>query len=227
MQRISSPWFHVSIFALIVAVDASSPLNITTVTNDTFSTLGITLATYSLQDALFPDSDQSMLSYTYDYSAYLFADACRQADGSTNCTASCNDTSLMFENLETLHNCMVFPQVAAHHYNNNLTARAQRLVEGLEIEPMKNTSDLSRAVMSHVQSCLTDYCATITGCREQYADENPSPYLNASYWDFNDQGEELVEYICGYFSAQVNSDIGGIGVQILGEDTKRKSTNLQ
>lgn len=211
------PWLLATFLAFSIALDVYPPFDITRVTNQTFNVLEITLSTFSLQDALFPNSMQSILyDYSYNETTFLFGDACQQADGTFNCTKSCNDKSLMFANLETLHNCMVFPEVAAHYHESNLTKSAKDLVEKLGIQPSINNSVSSQAITRAVRECLTDYCADIPGCKGNFDDPSdpayPTPYNNKSYWDFNEDGSHLVDSVCDYFPAQVTSDIGGIGV---------------
>lgn len=196
-------------------------MNLTRVTNATFNELQITISVFSLQDALFPNSVEAKL---WDYDTrdtdYIFADACQQPDGSQNCTTSCIDPSTMFVNLQTMHNCMVFDKVAAHVYDMNLTDTAYTLVQELGIAPIRNDSTKkSRTAKGMIQTCLTDLCTSMPGCENEftfgYSDDYPTPYKNASNYDFDGEGDNLVEYICNYFPSQVTEEIGGIGVGLL------------
>jgi len=206
--------------AFSIAEDSSGGFDITSVTNGTFAVLGITKSIFSLQDALFPnDYASSTLEPNY-VADYLFVDACQQADTTSNCTVSCKDKSLMFANLETLHNCMVSPKVAMYYYANNMTQNARNLVEQLGIEASNNSSDSSRNVTSLIQTCLTDYCTSIKGCQATYDsdyesdNENATAYKDVGNWNFDEEGSYLVRAICESLKSQfqVNSDIGGIGV---------------
>lgn len=229
-------------FALGRNDNASGPaLNLTRVTNDTFNELKITLSVFSLQDTLFPNSGEAKLwDYDTRETDYIFTDACRQPDGSRNCTISCSEPSKMFVNLQTIHNCMVFDTVAAHAYDKNLTATASTFVQELGIAPIRNDSTKGgRTAKGMIQTCLTDYCESIAGCREGYedwyedyysysyddpyyspSDHNdsylkPTPWQNVSNYNFDAYGKYLVTAICNFYSSQVTEEIGGIGVRLM------------
>lgn len=217
-------WLLAPYIASSIAGDLSGRFDIRHVTNDTFDVLGITKSSFSVQDALFPTSYDSVLYdefYDSDTKIFLFADACWQPSlNRWNCTLSCKDTSFMFSNLETLHNCMAFPEVAAHYYENNLTQIARALVAQLGIQASRNDSESNRNVTRLIQTCLTDYCTSIKGCHVIYdtvygaGNENATAYRDPSNWDFREQGSLLMGAICESLrsQAQVNADIGGIGV---------------
>ena len=215
--------------------------DLVSVTNQTIGVLGVTLATFSLQDALylnsFPGSyDFSLASYgAYNGSTFIFADACLQADGTQNCSASCSNSGTIFENLYTLHNCMVYPTVADQYMANNLTEEAMALIDSLHIEPSTTSltnSSQTLPMTQKIQSCLVSYCELLPGCQAFYPEESPaeagssdtyydsdgyaSPFDPKSGFDLNIEGGTLSQFICESLPtsvSSVNSDIGGIGVR--------------
>ena len=195
--------------------------SITNVTNQTFFTaLGFYRSTFSLQVALFPGSPSAFPDSSYKSSSYLFADACILRDGTHNCTASCSNGT-RFGNLQDLHNCVAYKNVAEHYQNNNLTREAQALVEALNIEPASLDSSLVSNITQNIQTCLVDYCVSIPGCKDTYQIVDPtsgqnrtSPFQPGNDFDLYTDGEHLVDSICGSLPFQVNTDVGGIGVRI-------------
>ncbi len=200
-------------------------LDIVAVTNETiFQTLGVHRSTFSLQDALFPDSYSAFTDSSYNGSSYLFKDACRLEDGTQDCTASCSSNGTMFANLQNLHNCVRYQNIANQYQINNLTKEARALVEALKIEPASPDSTLVNNITQDIRACLVDYCSSIPGCATGYpgylqsvpqSDGNhTSPYEPGNDFDLYTDGKYLVDSICGYLPLQINPDIGGIGVDI-------------
>ena len=215
--------------------------DLVSVTNQTIGILGVTLATFSFQDALYLNSFPGTYDYSldnhgaYNESSFIFADACLQADGTQNCSASCSNSGTIFENLYTLHNCMVYPTVADQYAAGNLTDQAVALIERRHIN--SSTTNLPNysetpAMTTKIQSCLVSYCASLPGCQASYPKESPaeagsndtnydsdgyiSPFDTKSGYDLNIDGEILSQLICKNLPtsmSSVNSDIGGIGVR--------------
>jgi len=114
-------------------------------------------STFSIQNALTPISIGSATSWHGN--AFLFSDACRQGDGSQNGTASCQNATTMFNDLETLHNCVVYPAILQHHTNADLDAGAEHLIERLHIKAHNSDSNLSQVMVNNMEQCLLDTCA--------------------------------------------------------------------
>ena len=199
--------------------------DIVAVTNDTiFQTLGVHRSTFSLLDALFPGYASEFADLSYNGSSYLFKDACRLGDETQNCTASCSSNGTMFANLQNLHNCVTYQNVANQYLIHNLTKEAQALVEALKIEPANPDSTLVNNITQDIGTCLVDYCSSIPGCATGYpgylqsvpqSDRNhTSPYEPGNDFDLYTDGKYLVDAICGSLPLQINPDIGGIGVDI-------------
>ena len=220
-MRLFVLWYFAPCF-LAGVINAS--YDITGITNGTFSQLlGFPLSVYNLGSALFPQIDNSDYTNYFIYDdydeghIYLFTDACQQTDGTHNCSASCSNLTMMFENLETLHNCMVYPAVAFQYANNDLSGPATEIAQNLGIA--KNHTNSSTSIITKsIQSCLTVYCSddVAKGCPGLFDSDVPedNPYGNSPSYDFSFQGSSLVDAICEYSLYPVNSDIGGIGVYL-------------
>ena len=186
--------------------------DIANVTNQTIhANLGYHRTLFNLQDALFPSLSGDS---SYNEPSYLFADACNLGDGTQNCTASCLSNGTMFANLQNLHNCMAYQSVAEQYQKNNLTQEAQALVEELNIEPASPNSTLVLTITHAIQTCLVDYCNSIQGCEDEYPQTHSSHFRPGNNFDLYTDGGWLVDNICGSLPAQVNTDVGGIGVGI-------------
>ena len=159
---------------------------------------------------------QNALDRWYPYQNHtiaLFPHACKQSDGTFNCTAACSDqnNSTTFSDLETLHNCAVFPEIFVNFANNNLTANARRLAEELNIKPSSNNSSLPSYVSNKIQTCLIDSCTKDPDCNKTLNGTNsnrqPNNYTGASYITNGNYFS-----LCSYTPAYVDADVGGIGV---------------
>ena len=157
---------------------------------------------------------QNALDRGYPYpnrSIALFPNACKQSNGKLNCTAACSSNSSTFSDLETLHNCAVFPEISVRLANNTLTANARRLAEGLNIQPSDKGSSLPSNVSNRIQSCLIDSCTNDDDCKKTMNGTNskyqPNNYTGAS---FITNGAYFSP--CGHTPAFVDADVGGIGV---------------
>ena len=157
---------------------------------------------------------QNALDRNYPYhnnTIALFPHACRQSDGTSNCTAACQINSTTFSDLETLHNCAVFPEISVNLANNNLTANALRLTQELNIKPSNDDSSLPSFVSNKIQTCLIDSCKANDDCKKTLNGFNrnyqPNNYTRAS---FIRNGNYFG--LCGGTTAYVDADVGGIGV---------------
>ena len=116
-------------------------------------------------------------------------------------SASCNGTfGTMFDSLETLHNCVIFPNVTAFpHDETGPTENA------LQLYSLDNTAESTAAnVVEKLTACFVDYCTSLQGC------EVPSGGDTRLY--YGSYGDELINSICNAIPADINSDVGGIGV---------------
>ena len=107
----------------------------------------------------------------------------------------------MFRNLETLHNCALFPTISVNLANNNLSTDARRLAEELNIEPSGNDSSLPSRISNAIQHCMLDSSNDNDAKKKQSPDDLTgisfaSPYFNP----------------CASTTAYVDADVGGIGV---------------
>ena len=191
------------------------------VSDITNSTLNISLSTFSLQDALSNNNAQFSNS-AYDYATFasenglfVFPDAC-QVDGTTNCTAACQEPGNMFGSLDTLHNCMAYPLISSSYAEKGLSAKDQRLADQLGIIPGRLNSNLSIDITSSIQNCLLDYCESIPACSQSTSTGGASNFTNEHRVNQTNVAEFLSNSnffdLCDYLNFPVNTDIGGIGV---------------
>ena len=194
--------FQLSCFAL----NPPPILNLSTIEDWRNSiTLDNGTKTLGLQNAL--DRD-----YPYQNNTIaLFPHACRQSDGTSNCTAACQTNSTTFSDLETLHNCAVFPEISVNLANDNLSPYARRLAQELNIKPSNSGSSLPSFVSNKIQTCLIDSCKENDDCKKTLngynSNHQPNNYTGAS---FIRNGAYFG--LCGGTTAYVDADVGGIGV---------------
>lgn len=194
--------FELSCFALKPA----PPLDITRINSSNSITLKNQTKTLGLQDAL----DRGYTSTSTNGTITLFPNACLQSDGAPNCTAACQNHTQMFSNLETLHNCAVFPEISVHLANTNLTTSALRLVQELKIKQSNPGSSLPSLVSNAIQTCLLDSCIADSHCnRTLYTTKRIHRPNNLTGILFIDND---FFPLCSSVPAFVNADVGGIGV---------------
>ena len=187
------------------------------------STLNITRNTYSLQDALSPNGDDSTQAINGYIAPYLFHTGCQYHDGGPNCTAACQDPESAFSTLETLHNCMMYPTIADQYDKNNLSSDIAQLAHSLGIEKGQWPSTVSLNITQTIGSCLDAYCNSLENCNSEIQYYNESYYgvsestfknFTGSFYFNLDPGRSGTEFdLCAYLPASVNQDIGGIGVR--------------
>ena len=204
MLKIGTVWILLPIQLSCFALDLASitSMNFTTLENRTI---------FGLQDALngryeFNDDDPSR-------AITLFPNACLQKDGTQDCTAACLDNTKMFSNLETLHNCALFPNISVQLAKNSLSANARRLAEDLRIGSSSSDSSLPSRISNAIQHCLLDSCNANTDC---IGILNPIHGSSRKHSPDNLTGSDFANAylnICGPIPAYVTADVGGIGVR--------------
>ena len=137
----------------------------------------------------------------------VFSDACKQPDGTFNCTAACLDNTQLFSDLKTLHNCVVFPNISLHLANNTLSPDARRLADHLNIEPSGNESLLPSRISNAIQHCLIDSCNNITDCKLPRNSPLSPANLTGTAFISDDYFNP-----CSQITAHINADVGGVGV---------------
>ena len=201
------------------------------VLNITNSTLNASVNTYSLQDALSPNSYDAAQSINGYVTPYLFHTGCKVVDDIQNCTAACQDPGSAFSSLDTLHNCMMYPVIADQYSKGNLSAEIVQLADRLGIEKEQwPSSSISLNITKTISLCLDAYCSSLPYCNSSVRQYNKShydgtdsflnqtgnfffdldpyaTYYNYAYYDY--QSFDL----CTYLPTSVNQDIGGIGVR--------------
>ena len=189
---------------------------------DTYSSFS--QSTFSFQDALKPTVNDLYSddpgSDLHTNPIYLFTDGCDN-NGTQNCSVSCADKGTISSNLNTFHNCVVYPIVAQLYADGNLSTSAKdsALVEGLGIQKSKQGSELLNNVTSTISSCLVSLCTQSSECKECALEDGAGILTSAnitaglSSWNANFRLQELANALCDSQTSGLNSDVGGIGVR--------------
>lgn len=171
---------------------------------------------YTVQDALNYGSESIYDGYSssaykgYYYNLQLANTGCSQYDSAGkllyNCSVSCMQPSLIFNDTATMANCMSYELIStilAHGSASDDFKRAATTY-GISADPAARAS-----VSKFMQSCFRDFCQASKPCME----------YNASAWYYHDAsyGNHSVYYdgltICDSIVAPVLTDIAGIGVK--------------
>ena len=190
------------------ALEPAQPLNVASINANNFTAFKNETKAFGLQDAFNNKYGSTNGAIT------LFPNACLQSDGAPNCTAACLNNTQMFSDLETLHNCALFPEISVGLADNTLTADARRLAEELKIAPSNNDSSLPSRISNAVQRCLLDSCSgnqdctagtlnTVNGIKQMHSSDT---LVGRFFIDNNYLA------LCSPIPAYINADVGGIGV---------------
>ena len=152
---------------------------------------------------------EDYISVSDDTTAYLFTDGCATAAG-TNCTEVCLDATRAFDSPQNLQNCMQYPNIARAVREDRIEKASMDLANTMGILTGSNLE----SVYTSVTACLDDYN------RAARTDEDTIlVYEDAPCVGFNGTsgGQTCFTNICAFhsLSAQINADVGGIGVSLL------------
>ena len=184
---------------------AFKPLDLATINESSNSiTLEDGTTTLDLQNALdrnYPYQNNTIAVFLY---------ACNQTDGTHNCTAACQTNSTKFSDLETLHNCAVLPEISVNLAKDNVTANARGIAEKLNIQSSNDEPSLPSNVSNRIQDCLIDSCKQNPNCNDKSKRTNINRRTDYTGTSFV-AGDDYFA-LCGLTTANVNADVGGIGV---------------
>ena len=187
MVNMRTIWIFLLFQRSCFALNPPPPLNVAPITAENSSILAHLTNTIGLQGAL------NIYYRSTNGAITVFVDACIQDNGINNCTAACQNTTQMFSNLTTLHNCVVFSDISLHLSNHSLTTEASHLAEELNIEPGNNGSWIFHAT----QNCLLDSCNNTTDCTGNFNHTRNHTYIP----------------LCRSIPNYATADVGGIGVR--------------
>ena len=169
-----------------------------------FRNASVSAPVLSLQDAFSLDIEGNPV-------IGVFPGACSVASVQ-NCTASCLDASMMFGNLETFHNCLVYPAVAELYVNG--TSFDPHLTDSLGIHNQSQAMQAANNISTTIYNCLSSYCREDKQCTSDLQQHSSLSYM--TYIDYEEQPNATIyEFeICDYVApfSFLNADIGGIGV---------------
>ena len=169
---------------------------------------GRSIQSYGLQDALSPRSDSGK--------SYIFNSTCTPREGSLHCFDACNATTGTFANVEFLHNCFMST------YIREITKAPEVIVTPFDTPDHQNERQkilvpdgtLGDQVISSLGLCVSGPYDSLVATTKYI------PHLSPGGSTF--QQDYLTSFVsndyCPYVSAQVDSDIGGIGVCVPAQD---------
>ena len=189
------------------AVESAQPLDVTSINADNFTASKNQTKPFGFQDTF-----NSKYGST-NGAISLFPHGCLQNDGTPNCTAACLNNTQMFSDLETLHNCALFPKISVSLADDSLTPEARRLAADLKIAPSNNDSSLPSTISNAIQHCLLDSC----NAKEECAADIPNPKsMNHKPSSDTLDGANFIDngylVLCVAIPAYITADVGGVGV---------------
>ena len=147
----------------------------------------------------------------------VFLEAC-DSIGAQNCTTCCLDTSVMFDSLETFHNCLIYTAVARLNAQGRLNDA--HLTDSLGIDNGRPANQTAQNVTTLIFNCLFDYCGYNSKCKTDLQGYTASSYINETHavhlGNFRSYHSILDFDICSYVApfSFLNADVGGVGVSI-------------
>ena len=141
----------------------------------------------------------------------LFADACAQPDNTHNCTTSCTTLEQLFGSLDTLYNCVAWPQVYSESINGTLSPAALTLAKSLGV-PKQGGGDptLPSLVSNNIQDCLLDSCDQDDNCGRNAPDYRKRSQKKLTGQAYYGPGNYFDP--CPHITAPATADVAGIGV---------------
>lgn len=167
--------------------------------------------TWTFQDAMMFERTQLM----HDLSAstlelWLTPKGCNLSGGQRNCSETCLQRDLIFEDTSTLANCMALPFMSQLLGAGILSEDSKRIADSYGITANET---IAGEVASILRSCFRARCQMWNSCKEQNeSDFNDQNYSMAAIQEsfLSNDGSTLCEYV----EQNVLGDIAGIGVGV-------------
>ena len=170
--------------------------------------LASTPSIYTFQDAILSFEKTGLNSISQ--SLALFTDGCVQNNGSRDCSIACQNATLVFGSMPTLHNCLLYPIIATALLDGNFDGESAKLAayHGISVE---NASAANETV-ANIQQCLSDYCTSTPSCSKSGTGQNIQS-VPPTVCDGRPNGTCYNHTnICQSVYAPVIDDIAGVGV---------------
>ena len=174
---------------------------------------------FSLPDAFSLQDGIGDYEFGRDPEIGVFTGAC-SVGRSQNCTASCLDASMMFGDLKTFHNCLIYPAVAELYVNGSLDD--PQLADSLGIHSQSQALPTANNISTSIFECLSSYCGEDKQCTSDLQRLSSFYYGNKTAYPLQDDDSPInlaiptILYfeICDFVApfSFLNADIGGIGV---------------
>ena len=120
----------------------------------------------------------------------------------------------MFGDLETFHNCLIYPAVAQLYGNGSLGD--SQLADSLGIHNQTQAMQTANNITTTINSCLSKYCGEDERCTSDLQRLGAFGYAssNVSSSTYLTDPDIFRFDICNYVApfAFLNADIGGVGV---------------
>lgn len=155
-----------------------------------------------------PVSPFQMASWTMrkslDLETIIFYENGCLSDGYNDCTLACHDQVLVWNNTETLINCLSYPPIVGLLDVDNLTQHGIMAAEKFNITSITD----SNIIQTAISGCLNDFCTSLSH-QYQWNCGNDVDFPGFT----RDQPWSLPDF-CGDEPWTISSDLGGIGVSI-------------
>lgn len=135
----------------------------------------------------------------------------------TSCLEVCGNVSTTFANWPNFYTCSWYPEISAALNEANITGSGLERLDAIGISA--NQQEFSLNISSTIGNCLADFCQYSEQCQDSdiydscdskslFLDNGLSKTLNRT------AAVECVRYgVCGS-TAEINPDIGGLGVSL-------------
>lgn len=166
---------------------------------------------YSFQQVLLAFGSLNAHDAHANHSLIYFSNGCVAETGQRDCSIACQNASLIFGNVSTLHNCLLYPVVASALAEGALDVESVATATSYGVKP-----DLALGIgTDQISECLKDYCDSNSGCVAS-KDSQQSIDHAATLCD-GYSGNTCYNHtnICPTVYAPVLDDIAGIGVSIV------------
>ena len=157
----------------------------------------------------------SAIHYRYIFGDSSYCD--RDDQGTLDCFSKCNDTSYIFGNLYSLHNCMMgiyLPFIQ----KEDKTLDFFNSTGSTRVEATSMTNDTADSMAYTMVSCLRKACDLLDGCDKRSLVSTDDTALDYrieidTLKVLQQSGRTFVQdELCGNIDARCDSDIGGVGV---------------
>ena len=178
-------------------------------------------SSYGVQNAMasFQYSGFAGVAYDNPYGSDLNWEGCIiNGTALRNCTAACQDPSLVFASTSTLQNCMVLSTLSILEPITYPTPDTLNILDGYSIDVANTDFNLFD---NTIQKCFLAYCRANSNCGIPHFDDiNANAHDEIAYdYPFDNYftcafstADSCFTDVCNNITSALNLDVGGIGV---------------